>query len=155
LVGIPKLEYISGIVKAILNYDVEESINICNRVILEGKDLTNFLWEIIKYVKDLMVLKVAKTSSNIYSDEDKKLMQELVDNTNKDTLLKIIYTLSDLETEIKWSSQKNIIFQVGIMRLCSKENMTLQERVENLEKSIASGKISVSREVATSERKQP
>ena len=155
LVGIPKLEYISGIVKAILNYDVEESINICNRVILEGKDLTNFLWEIIKYVKDLMVLKVAKTSSNIYSDEDKKLMQELVDNTNKDTLLKIIYTLSDLETEIKWSSQKNIIFQVGIMRLCSKENMTLQERVENLEKSIASGKISVSRDVATSERKQP
>ena len=143
LVGIPKLEYVAGIVSSILNYDVEKSVNICNSVILEGKDLNNFLWEIIKYVKDLMVLKTAKTSSNIYSDEDKKVMQNLADNTNKDTLLKIIYALSDLESELKWSSQRNIIFQVGIMRLCSKENMTLQERVENLEKSISSGKINI------------
>ena len=47
LVGIPKLEYISGMCKAILEYDVDKSLEISNEIILEGKDLGNFIWEII------------------------------------------------------------------------------------------------------------
>ena len=137
LVGIPKLEYISGITKAILEYDVNSSLEISNKIILEGKDLINFLWEIIKYIRDIMILKTTGNSSNIYSEDDKNLMQDLTKNVSKDRLLQIIYTLSDLENEIKWSSQKNIIFQVGIMRLCSKENMSLSERVDALEEKIA------------------
>ena len=34
---------------------------------------------------------------------------------------------------------KKYNFPSGIMRLCSKENSTLNERVENLERKIASG----------------
>ena len=137
LVGIPKLEYISGITKAILEYDVNSSLKISNNIILEGKDLTNFLWEIIKYIRDIMILKTTNNVSNIYSEEDKKVMQELTKDVSKDRLLQIIYSLSDLENELKCSSQKNIIFQVGIMRLCSKENISLAERVEALEEKLA------------------
>ena len=143
LVGIPKLEYISGITKAILEYDVNSSLEISNKIILEGKDLTNFLWEIIKYIRDIMILKTTENSSNIYSEDDKNLMQDLTKNVSKDRLLQIIYTLSDLENEIKWSSQKNIIFQVGIMRLCNKENMSLSERVDALEEKIATGNFNI------------
>ena len=143
LVGIPKLEYISGITKAILEYDVNSSLEISNKIILEGKDLINFLWEIIKYIRDIMILKTTENSSNIYSEDDKNLMQDLTKNVSKDRLLQIIYTLSDLENEIKWSSQKNIIFQVGIMRLCSKENMSLSERVDALEEKIATGNFNI------------
>ena len=143
LVGIPKLEYISGITKAILEYDVNSSLEISNKIILEGKDLTNFLWEIIKYIRDIMILKTTGNSSNIYSEDDKNLMQDLTKNVSKDRLLQIIYTLSDLENEIKWSSQKNIIFQVGIMRLCSKENMSLSERVDALEEKTATGNFNI------------
>ena len=146
LVGIPKLEYISGITKAILEYDVSKCLEISNNIILEGKDLSNFLWEIIKYIRDIMIFKTTQNVSNIYSDEDKKTMQELTNDVSKDRLLKIIYGLSDLENELKWSTQKNIIFQVGIMRLCSKENLTLEERVSELEKKIVSGNIKVSTE---------
>ena len=146
LVGIPKLEYISGITKAIIEYDVTRSLEISNIIILEGKDLTNFLWEIIKYIRDIMILKTTGNVSNIYSEDDKKVMQDLIKNVSKDRLLQIIYALSDLENEIKWSSQKNIIFQVGIMRLCSKENMSLAERVDSLEKKLAIGNITISKE---------
>ena len=146
LVGIPRLEYISGITKAIIEYDVNRCLEISNTIILEGKDLTNFLWEIIKYIRDIMVLKVTRNISNIYSDDDKKTMQSLINNVSKDRLLHIIYALSDLENEIKWSSQKNIIFQVGIMRLCSKENMSIVERVDALEKKLSTGSFTISKE---------
>ena len=146
LVGIPKLEYISGITKAILEYDVNKALEISNEIILEGKDLTNFLWEIIKYIRDIMILKTTNNVSNIYSEDDKKLMQDLAKDVGKDRLLQMVYTLSDLENELKWSSQKNIIFQVGIMRLCSKENMSLSERVDTLEEKISKGNFSISGE---------
>lgn len=144
LVGIPKLEYISGITKAILEYDVNKALEISNNIILEGKDLTNFLWEIIKYIRDIMILKTTNNVSNIYSEDDKKIMQDLTKDVEKDRLLQIVYTLSDLENELKWSSQKNIIFQVGIMRLCSKENMSLAERIDALEGKIAKGNFTIS-----------
>ncbi len=144
LVGIPKLEYISGITKAILEYDVNKALEISNNIILEGKDLTNFLWEIIKYIRDIMILKTTNNVSNIYSEDDKKIMQDLTKDVEKDRLLQIVYTLSDLENELKWSSQKNIIFQVGIMRLCSKENMSLSERIDALEEKIAKGNFTIS-----------
>ncbi len=143
LVGIPKLEYIYGIVKSILNYNIDDGLKICDNIILEGKDLSNFLWEIIKYIRDIMILKTTKNVSNIYSNDDKAKMQELVNTVEKDRLLNIIYTLSELENELKWSTQKNIIFQVGIMKLCSKENASLAERVVALEDKINNGKIEV------------
>lgn len=139
LVGIPKLEYISGIFKAITEYNVDLGTEIVNKIILEGKDIDNFLWEVVKYARDIMILKTTNNLSNIYSENDKSTMSKIAEVLNKDRIFGIIYSLSDLENEIKWSSQKNIIFQVGIMRLCSKENSTLNERVENLERKIASG----------------
>lgn len=139
LVGIPKLDYISGIFKAITEYNVDLGIEIVNKIILEGKDIDNFLWEVVKYARDIMILKTTNNLSNIYSENDKSTMSKIAEILNKDRIFGIIYSLSDLENEIKWSSQKNIIFQVGIMRLCSKENSTLNERVENLERKIASG----------------
>ena len=154
LVGIPKLEYVSGILKAIVNNDIEKSLEITNTVIQEGKDINNFLWEIIKYVRDMLVLKSAGTSSNIYTYNDINLMKELISKVTKEKLLNIIYTLSDLENQIKWSSQKNIIFQVGIMRLCNKDNQTLEERIEKLENSIKSGNILLSKE-AVNNKKEP
>ena len=153
LVGIPKLEYVSGILKAILDYDVETSLNITNTIILEGKDLNNFLWEIVKYARDIMIFKTTKTASNIYSEEDKKVINNLTEQLERDSLLNIIYTLSDLENELKWSSQKNIIFQVGIMRLCSKENMTLGERVDAIEQKLASGNLTFAKTNANMDRK--
>jgi len=57
-------------------------------------------------------------------------------NKNKTARIKI--------NEPKWSSQKNIIFQVGIMRICSRENMSLAERVDALEEKIEKGNFTIS-----------
>jgi len=120
LVGIPKFTYINNITKAIINYSPEEALNAIDDVIKEGKDLTNLLWEIIKYVKDILVYKTSKKTS-IYSQEEIKQIEELSAKVEKERLLSIIYELSNIENEIKWSTQKTILFQVGILKLCNGE----------------------------------
>ncbi len=131
LVGIPKLTYINNIVKAFLEYNVDEAIKAVDIVLKEGKDLNNLLWEIIKYVKDILVYK-ATNKLEIYSKDEIEEIKRLSEETTKERLLYIITDLSKLENDMKWSSQKSILFQVEIIKLCSQN--IVETHVENVDK---------------------
>ncbi len=132
LVGIPKLTYINAIVKAFIEYNVEDAIKAVDRVLNEGKDLNNLLWEIIKYVKDILVYKVTG-KLEIYNEKELADIKMLADEISKERLLYIITDLSKLENDMKWSTQKSILFQVEIIKLCS-ENI-VETHVETVDKS--------------------
>lgn len=148
LVGIPKLTYVQNIMCAIVDNDVEKAIDEIDNVINEGKDLTNFLWEMIKYAKDILVTKVGK-KLELYNQQELEAINSIAERASKERLLKIIYTLSELENSIKQSSQKLIIFQAGIINLCiNQETKDLEERIKALEEKIQSG-VTVSTPVST------
>jgi len=121
LVGIPKTESVNKITKSILQKNTEDALSTINEIISEGKDISNFLWEIIKYVKDILVFKT-NTKLEIYSEAEKNQIKELADSTTKERLISMIYELSNLQNDMKWSSQKLIMFQVTIIKLCNEVN---------------------------------
>ncbi len=119
LVGIPKIEYINKIANAIIDYDTISALGVVDDIIREGKDLYNFLWEIIKYFKDVLIY-IATKNLSVYSKDEIEEIKKLAGKTNQDEVLEIIYKLSDIENDIKWSSQKTIMLQTGIIKLCRK-----------------------------------
>ena len=131
LVGIPQLTYIHSIIKAVIERNVEDAIHALDAVLNEGKDLNNLLWEIIKYVKDILVYKVTK-ELNIYSEDELKDIKELSEKVTKERLLYMITDLSKLENDMKWSSQRSILFQVEIIKLCSDD--IIEQPVQNVKK---------------------
>ncbi len=118
LVGIPKTESVNKLTKGIIEKDTDTALQAINEVIAEGKDISNFLWEIIKYIKDILIFKT-NTQLEIYSEKEKNNIKQLADNTTKERLISIIYSLSNLQNDMKWSSQKLIMFQVEIIKLCN------------------------------------
>lgn len=134
LVGIPKTVYIANIIESIINYDANKALIETKNIIDDGKDPANILFELVKYTRDLMLLKTTGNISNVYNKNDIELMKAQISKSSDERLLKIIYSLSELENDIRYSSQKNIVFQVGVMKLCTKETMSLEERIEKLEK---------------------
>lgn len=156
LVGIPKITYINKLAKGIINKESEEAINIVNTILEEGKDIDNFLWEFIKYIKDILVYK-STSKLEIYNQEEIKNIKELADSTNKERLLRLIYELSELANNIKWSSQKAIMFEAGIIKACMEvnvvpQNVVVQEQVVN-RKQIAPVQKQENIAVAPKERK--
>lgn len=146
LVGIPKLTSVHNITQSIIENSVENAIEEIDNVLNDGKDLTNFLWEIIKYSKDILVIKVGK-KIELYNNEELAKIKELADKTSKDRLLNIIFNLSELENKIKQSSQKTIIFQTGIINLCiNEETKGLEERIKALEEKIKNTSVVISQE---------
>ena len=143
LVGIPKMVYVHDIVKAIIEYDIDKALVTVNKVLEEGKDISNLLWEIIKYVKDILLYK-ATNHIELYSEEEKTKVKEISETVEKERLINLVYAFSELENEMKFSTQKSIIFQAGIIKLCSKltvnhkGNSDLEQRVDKIENYLRS-----------------
>jgi len=127
LVGIPKITYIKQIVESIINYDVDSSLKTIEEIIKEGKDLNNLLWEIIKYVKDILLFK-STGSGQTYSKEEVEDIKVLSEKISKEDLINLICNLSELENSMKMSTQKLIIFQTGIIKLCNKQDIHKSEK---------------------------
>ena len=127
LVGIPKITYIKQIVESIINYDVDSSLKTIEETIKEGKDLNNLLWEIIKYVKDILLFK-ATGSIQTYTKEEIEDIKVLSEKISKEDLINLICNLSELENSMKMSTQKLIIFQTGIIKLCNKQDIHKSEK---------------------------
>ena len=120
LVGIPKIAYVQQIIESIINKDVDSALEIMNNVLNEGKDLSNFIWEIIKYTRDILITKVSG-KLEIYNKDEKETLENLAAKISKEKAIKLIHELSELDNELKISVQKTIIFQAGIIRFCSLE----------------------------------
>ena len=137
LVGIPSLVTINKITSGIINNDEITSLDAIDDVLKDGKDLYNFLWEVIKYVKDILVFK-ATNKLELYSAEEIEEIKKLADKVTKERLLQIIYQLSELENNIKWSAQKTIMFQTGIIKLCACEKIINNGKQAN-DSAVSSG----------------
>ncbi len=160
LVGLPSLVHINKLARGVLEYDAIGALAAVDEVVEDGKDLYNFLWEVIKYFKDILVY---KTTNNLklYSENEIVEIKRLADITEEARLLDIVYQLSELENDIKWSSQKTIMFQTGIIKVCRKESATsttsyaggtsLEKRLEILENKLANMKIGQDSTIAMQE----
>ncbi len=142
LVGIPKVTFVNGIIQAVLEYDVNRALENVEAVLKEGKDINYFIWEMIKYVKDILVFQ-ATGKLELYSEEELNVIKNISEKVAKNRLVNLVYQLSELENEIKWSTQKTIMFQAGMIKLCNQEadiSKGIEERVAKIEQYLKSGK---------------
>ena len=151
LVGIPKITYINNIVESIVKYDINQALEFTEVVLEEGKDITNLLFEMIKYVKDILVYK-ASNKLELYSQEELEKIKQISEAVSKERLINLVYQLSELENDIKWSTQKTILFQAGIIRLCnenSEKTIDVSDRIDKIENYLRNNKNNISMQTNT------
>ncbi len=119
LVGIPKITYIHSIAEAIIEYNIDEAMEAITTVLEDGKDLNNLLWEIIKYFRDILMVKTNQKLT-MYNETDLANLKNLSEKISKERAIHLISELSKLENDMKFSTQKLIVFQAGIIKLCDK-----------------------------------
>ncbi len=130
LVGIPKFDFINRMIQAITEYNIDEAITCTNEIIDQGKDLENFLWEIIKYLKDILIYQSCN-KLELYNEQELEQIKNLATKITKQRIVQLIYTLSELQSNMKWSNQKSIVFQAGIIKLCAEPSTELQQNTIN------------------------
>lgn len=135
LVGIPKFTFINNIVRAIVEFNIEESLNILQEILDDGKDINNLVWEIIKYIKDILLYK-STGKTEMYNNAEIENIKLIADKISKQELIKLICDLSEIENQMKMSTQKLIILQTGIIKLCNRGNVNILDNNSSSEGAI-------------------
>ena len=98
LVGIPKIAFVNSITEAIIDYDIDKALKSMDDILNEGKDLNNFLWEIIKYIKDILIYKSSK-KADLYSEDEIANINAISEKVTKEKLVNLIYS-SNIEERV-------------------------------------------------------
>ena len=148
LVGIPKVTLIKELVDSIIDSNIEKSLEVIENILENGNDINNVLWEMIKYVKDILLYK-STGKIDVYNKEEAEDIKIISEKMSKEEMIDLICKLSEIENNIKLSTQKTIILQTGIIKLCNKSNINkgfsdggnsnLEERVTKIENFLKAG----------------
>ena len=125
LTGVPKFEYLIEMSEMILDKNIEKIVELSEKIITDGKDINVFLWELIKMMRDILMLK-AKCAIVSYTEDEFTKLQTIADKSSKENIVYVITELSSLESKMKWSSEQGIIFETGLIKICLDENKKVE-----------------------------
>lgn len=118
-------------------------------LVAAGKDIHQFMKDLITHYRNLMMTKVAQNLEGIVnlSRENIDRLKEQGKKLETHSILRAIHILSQTEVDMKWSTQPRILLEVAVIKLCQplydQSVEGLMERINALEKSIQSGRITI------------
>ncbi len=127
LVGIPEFEYLKEFAELIIFANNEGLVKFMEKIISEGKNLEVFLLESIKFLRDILIFKTAGDLQG-FNDSEKEVMNTLGKNIESTKLIFLISKLSNVQNEMKWSTDSEVAFETGVLKvvLDSAENNSIK-----------------------------
>lgn len=134
LVGIPEFDYLIDISTDLLLNNASKILQDAEKIINDGKDIEVFTWEEIKFIRDLLMLEISEDLV-VYKDEEKERMKQLVNKASEERLLSLITDLSTLQNNMKWASDREVIFEAGLIKIAlqgeTSNNKTITKNESN------------------------
>lgn len=139
----------SRLLRCIINQNVTEAIYLLEEIIIQGRELGQFVTDFIWYMRNLMLAQSSDDLEDILdvSTENMQALKEECQMIDSNTLMRYIRVFSELSGQIKYSSQKRVLIEVALVKLCKPSMERSYDSVLNrlalIEKQLASGVIAV------------
>src|SRR5699024_4227820 len=122
--------------------NLEDILFKIDEIIQSGKDINQFIKDLIFHFRNLLIVKTSKNSTGIM-DMDEETIEMYVEqsqNMSLDFILRSLDILNKSENQAKWATQPRIILEMAAIKLVNlEEQISLEERVKKLEMMISSG----------------
>lgn len=132
-----------NLIKAISNKDIKGCMDIIELVYTQGRDLSQLILDLIQYLRNLLVLKnIGDQEAAVIemSEENINALKTQSQTLKEDEIICYIRIFSDLEGKIKQATQKRVLIEVALMKLCQGTTEQsfdeLIERITSLEKKV-------------------
>ena len=129
----------------VLVEDVTGCIELLEEIVIQGRELSQFVTDFTWYLRNLLL---AQSSENIedvidVSTENMERLMAEAQMTDMNALMRYIRIFSELSGKIKYASQKRILIEVALIKLCRPGMETdmdsLFARIRDLEKKMENG----------------
>ncbi len=149
--GLAGKDYIFSLVDNINACNPSEVLNLIDKLHNESCDMERLCSELIRHYRNMMIIKTVKNPQSliICTDHDLELYKRQTDETNLYKILNCISVLEEAEGILKNSISKRTEMELAAVKmsvpLISGDNSALISRIENLEKIIQNGNITISK----------
>ncbi|MDW7660304.1 MAG: DNA polymerase III subunit gamma/tau [Bacillota bacterium] len=148
VLGVVEKTQIVLLVQFLTTKQTSESLMTVDNVLRQGKDLNQFLNGLIEVYRDLLIVKMVENNYEALINASDEYIQSLVDVVGSITPTQITRSLDlliELSKSMKYSQNKRIVFEATIIKLINPEVEVnydaMMERIERIEKTIASGQL--------------
>ncbi len=145
VLGAVDTELFSRLLRCVVDSDVSGAIRQLEELVIQGRDLGQFVTDFTWYLRNLLLIKSADGMEEMLdmSTENLQLLKEEAQMIDSEVLMRYIRILSDLSSQLRFAAQKRILIEIALVKLCRPAMETMQDalldRVEQLEKKLESG----------------
>lgn len=138
-------EVYASFAAVLVRSDAAGMMQLLERILSEGKDLTRFCDEFIWYLRNILIVKSTEHPEQILdmSEENLRRITETAGEMETEMIFRYIRVLSEVENQMRYASQKRVLFEVALIKLCKpemeKDYDSVVNRIHNLEKKLANG----------------
>lgn len=142
VIGAIDTEIFEKLLNCVLAGDAAGSMNVVERLVLEGRDLSQFTVDFIWYLRNLLLLKASEGKAEILdlSSENIATLQEEAKQIKEGTLVRYIWIFSELSNQMRYAVQKRILLEVALIKLCrpqmEQDLHSIADRLDQLEQKL-------------------
>lgn len=145
VLGAVDTEEFSRLLREVLDCDVVRVIAHLEELIMQGRELGQFVTDFTWYLRNLLLLKSSDHMEDVLdvSTENLQLLKEEAGLVRDETLMRFIRIFSELSNQMKYSASKRVLLEVALIKLCKPQmetdEISLAERIRALEKKLEHG----------------
>lgn len=145
----------SGLLRNVLKRNVPGCINLLEEIVMQGRELTQFVTDFTWYLRNLMLVKSSENMEEALdvSKDNLNLLKEEAEMVEMDQILRYIRIFSELSNQIRYASQKRVLIEMTLIKLCrpsmEKEEDALLDRVRAIEEQLKNGSFSAANATET------
>ncbi len=135
----------ASLLEAIIDKNITGAVALLDEIVMQGRELTQFVSDFTWYLRNLMLAKTTDSSADaleVSVEAFERLKQE-AQMLELNTILRYIRIFSELSGSLRYAVQKRIMIEVAIIKLCKPQMETksdaLLERVREIEKQLENG----------------
>ena len=145
VLGAVDTEVFSRLLRHVMEQDVTGCIGLLEEIVMQGRELTQFVTDFTWYLRNLLLLKSSDDIEDVIdvSSDNLVRLKEEAGMLDVETIMRYIRIFSELSGQIKYASQKRILVEIALIKLCrpnmEKDIGSVVERVRVIEEQLENG----------------
>lgn len=160
VLGAVDTEVFSRLLRKVLQKDIVGVLKQLEELIMQGRELGQLTVDFTWYLRNLLLVKSSDNMEDVLDVSRENLVQlkEEANMIDNDSLIRYIRIFSELSNQLKYATQKRVLLEVALIKLCKPEmevnQDSLLERIRTIEQQIEKGVANQVQEVVYIERRE-
>ncbi len=131
VLGAVDTEVFSRLLRCILEQEVLGCIKLLEEIVMQGRELTQFVTDFAWYLRNLMLVQASDDLEDVIdmSADNLKRLKEESEQVDMEQNVRYIRIFSELSNQIRYAAQKRILVEIALIKLCKPQMEVSQDAV--------------------------